>query len=82
MGGRAQISVVARAAVDYAPSPTDDSILQLPLKQELMPEDMTSVFGYPRDLRRRRATCAICCRAWRPAPACCRRPSRCELDRA
>jgi len=45
--------VVARAAVDYAPSPTDDSVLQRPSKQELMPEDMTDVFGYPRDLRRR-----------------------------
>ena len=42
--------------MDYAPSPTDDSILQMPLKQELMPEDMTNVFGYPRDLRRR---CAL-----------------------
>jgi hypothetical protein len=49
------VQVVARAAVDYAPSPTDDSILQLPLKQELLPEDMTNVFGYPRDLRRRHA---------------------------
>ena len=39
--------------MDYAPSPTDDSILQMPSKQELMPEDMTDVFGYPRDLRRR-----------------------------
>ena len=47
--------MVARPAVDYAPSPTDDSILQLPLKQELLPEDMTNVFGYPRDLRRRHA---------------------------
>ena len=39
--------------MDYAPSPTDDSVLQRPSKQELMPEDMTDVFGYPRDLRRR-----------------------------
>ena len=39
--------------MDYAPSPTDDSILQMPSKQELKPEDMTDVFGYPRDLRRR-----------------------------
>ena len=39
--------------VDYAPSPTDNDVLKLPIKQELKPEQMTQVFGFPRDLRRR-----------------------------
>ena len=43
----------APTVVDYAPSPTDSEVLRLPIKQELKPEQMTSVFGYPRDLRRR-----------------------------
>jgi hypothetical protein len=28
-------------------------VLKLPIKQELKPEQMINVFGYPRDLRRR-----------------------------
>lgn len=41
------------APIDYAPSPTDAEVLKLPIKQELKPEQMINVFGYPRDLRRR-----------------------------
>lgn len=41
------------APIDYAPSPTDAEVLKLPIKQELKPEQMVNVFGYPRDLRRR-----------------------------
>lgn len=41
------------APIDYAPSPTDAEVLRLPIKQELKPEQMVNVFGYPRDLRKR-----------------------------
>lgn len=43
----------APTVVDYTPSPTDSEVLRMPSKQELKPEEMTSVFGFPRDLRRR-----------------------------
>jgi hypothetical protein len=43
----------AAPVADYAPSPTDAEVLKLPIKQELKPEQMINVFGYPRDLRRR-----------------------------
>ncbi len=39
--------------MDYAPSPTDSEVLKMPIRQELKPEQMVNVFGYPRDLRRR-----------------------------
>lgn len=44
--------VFAQAGVhaDYQAKATDDAVLRRPLKMELRPEEITSVFGYPRDL--------------------------------
>lgn len=36
---------------DYAANAGDEPVLQRPFKSELFPEEITNVFGYPRDLR-------------------------------
>lgn len=36
---------------DYAASASDSSVLQRPLKEELLPEDVRNVFDYPRNLK-------------------------------
>jgi hypothetical protein len=41
------------ASVDYVASAADEGVLGLPPRTELQPQDITSVFGYPRDLTAR-----------------------------
>eukprot|EP00887_Chlorella_sp_A99_P003430 scaffold7.g3430.t1 len=53
---RAQLPVSAVHA-DYQAKASDDAALRRPLKMELRPEEITRVFGYPRDLSDRRASC-------------------------
>ncbi len=50
---RSRDALCTQANVDYAASPADEGVLQMPLKQELDPSDMVNVFGYPRDLRKK-----------------------------
>ena len=52
-GGRKSRCRPPRAGGDYAPSATDPSVLQKPLRGELDPEDLYNVFGYQRDLRKK-----------------------------
>ena len=44
---------VQHAHADYQAKAGDSAVLQRPIKCELLPEEIQSVFGYPRNLKDR-----------------------------
>jgi hypothetical protein len=53
-GGAAFVVLaVQHAHADYQAKAGDSAVLQRPIKCELLPEEILSVFGYPRNLKDR-----------------------------
>ena len=47
------VLAVQHAHADYQAKAGDSAVLQRPIKCELLPEEILSVFGYPRNLKDR-----------------------------